>query len=286
MTKLLLCTDMDRTLLPNGDAPLSPTATSLFQQLVAQPEVMLAYVTGRNLSLLEQAVEEFQVPPPDFAITDVGATIYQRQHGRYQPLTAWQEKLEQEWSQEMRDSLPLQLGHFEHLALQPDTQQGRFKLSFQVTPSEHLEPDLTTLKQRLDAAGLEASVIVSVDETLDEGLVDLLPPSANKRSATEFLATKLQLSPDQLFFSGDSGNDLALLISPFPATLVANATEQVRQQALLQAQQTAESETLYLAKGLPELELNGNYCAGIVEGFLHYFPHARHWLKTELNHES
>lgn len=278
MSKILLCTDMDRTLLPNGDASVSPMALPLFEQLVNHPDIILAYVTGRDLGLVQQAVRDYQVPEPDFIIGDVGASIYYKAQTGYLPLKAWQQQLHQDWQGHDSRAVALALGPFDRLELQAAAKQSRYKLSYQIAPSCLMPQELEVLQQRLANLPIRANLIASIDETLDQGLVDLLPAQANKRKAIEFLFRWLDLEPQQLFFSGDSGNDVEMLQSPYFATLVANATDEVRQRL-------QRSETLYMAQGLPEWQLNGNYCGGIVEGFLHYFPHAQHWLKTELTHE-
>lgn len=48
MNRLLICTDLDRTLIPNGPQPESPKARALFRRLVSREEVTLAYVSGRH----------------------------------------------------------------------------------------------------------------------------------------------------------------------------------------------------------------------------------------------
>jgi len=75
--RFLLCTDLDRTLIPNGAEPESPSARERFRQLAGHEEITLAYVSGRHKALIEQAIAEFDLPLPDFAIADVGTTIYQ-----------------------------------------------------------------------------------------------------------------------------------------------------------------------------------------------------------------
>ena len=284
-TKLLLCTDMDRTLLPNGDAPLSSAATPLFQQLVNHPSIILVYVTGRDLGLVQQAIAEYQMPKPDYVITDVGASIYQRQHDQFQEMHDWQTFIGQDWLDYDSTLLGQALGKFQAIEQQAASRQGRYKLSYQVTPSAAMAPDLECLNQRLNRLPIQTSVIASVDETLDQGLIDVLPARANKRTAIDYLVNYLALPSTQVFFSGDSGNDMAVLASPYYTTLVANATPDVRAQARALAQSQGAESTLYLAQGMPQWKLNGNYCAGILEGFLHFFPHAQHWLKMELKNE-
>ena len=93
MTKLLLCTDLDRTLIPNGTQPESLAVRNKFNQLVAQDEVTLAYVSGRDQSLVKQAMQNFLLPLPDFVIADVGSSIYQVLNGKWIHLDKWDSEI-------------------------------------------------------------------------------------------------------------------------------------------------------------------------------------------------
>ncbi|HKJ77267.1 MAG TPA: HAD family hydrolase, partial [Gammaproteobacteria bacterium] len=62
MDRLLLCTDLDRTVLPNGFQEESPQARPLLRTLARRPEVTLAYVSGRDLSLLQDAIRDYGLP--------------------------------------------------------------------------------------------------------------------------------------------------------------------------------------------------------------------------------
>jgi len=64
--KLLLCTDLDRTLIPNGGEPESPDARTMFGRLAARPEVTLAYVSGRDADRVKTVIERFDLPTPDY----------------------------------------------------------------------------------------------------------------------------------------------------------------------------------------------------------------------------
>ncbi|HEY9701794.1 MAG TPA: HAD family hydrolase, partial [Allocoleopsis sp.] len=66
--KLLICTDLDRTLIPNGEQPESPNARQLFSQLVSNSWVSLAYVSGRDQELVQDAIAQYQLPTPNFVI--------------------------------------------------------------------------------------------------------------------------------------------------------------------------------------------------------------------------
>ena len=94
--KLLLCTDLDRTLIPNGTQAESPEARKQFSQLANHVNITLAYVTGRDKKLVEKAIAYYNLPIPDYVIADVGATLYAPKH-QWKLDTAWQDCYEQDW---------------------------------------------------------------------------------------------------------------------------------------------------------------------------------------------
>ncbi len=132
MNRFLLCTDLDRTLIPNGLHPESPGAKERFRQLVSREEVTLAYVTGRHRALIEQAIAEYDLPQPDFAVADVGTTIYQVDSSGWRRLDAWDAQIAQDWLGLMREALSDILKAFPQLRLQEEEKQNRHKLSFYV----------------------------------------------------------------------------------------------------------------------------------------------------------
>jgi len=115
------------------------------------------------------------------------------------------------------------------------------------------------------------------DEATKQGLLDILPPNADKAHAVRFLAQALGLPKDRVLFAGDSGNDLPALLSGFPAILTRNASDDVREEAIATAKSQGTSDTLYCASGIPN-GMNGNYAAGVLEGLAHYHPHTREWF--------
>jgi len=114
-------------------------------------------------------------------------------------------------------------------------------------------------------------LIWSIDEFTGTGLLDVLPASANKRHAIEFLMKQLGFDLSNTIFAGDSGNDLAVLTSPIRSVLVANASSDVRDEAKQLALNLGQIDALYFAHG-DFLGMNGNYSAGILEGVAHYLP--------------
>lgn len=272
MKSYLICTDLDRTLIPNGAAPESPQARPCFERLVGRSDVSLAYVSGRDQTLIQQAITQYHLPVPDFAIADVGATIYQIQAGLWQPWAAWEAHLAPDWRGLSHDDLHQLLPPCDGVVLQEASKQSQHKLSYDVAPSVQVADLLHTLRQTLTQAHLRANLIWSVDEATQTGLLDILPARANKLHAIRFLMQTCGYQRQHTVFAGDSGNDLDVLRSDIPSVLVANATDEIKQQA-----RQANVATLYLAQG-GYLGMNGNYSAGILEGVAHHCPALHAWL--------
>jgi hydroxymethylpyrimidine pyrophosphatase-like HAD family hydrolase len=276
---VLVCTDLDRTLLPNGPQQESPSARPRFRALAARPEVHTAYVTGRHRELVLDAIAEYDLPVPDLLIGDVGTSIWRVHDGDWQRWDAWDSHIGDSWAGAGHDDLARLLGDIPGLTLQEPEKQGLHKLSW-YTPEDWDRADLLPrIQQRLTAEGVQPTLIWSLDESTGTGLLDLLPAKASKQLAIEFLIGHADgYDAAHTVFSGDSGNDLAVLISPIQATLVANATDEVRAEAVGLADAAGTGSTLYLAQGDFE-GMNGFYAAGILEGLAHYIPETVAWWR-------
>ncbi len=275
---LMICTDLDRTLIPNGHQPESPGARDRFTRLAADAAVTLVYVSGRDEGLLRDAIDAYHLPVPDFAIGDVGTTIYRVEPAtgeyRWTPWGEWYEEMAPDWAGHDRGFLANLLADIAGLELQEPAKQNTFKLSYYAPVDIESDRLVTAIHRRLDEQGIRASVIWSIDEMRGVGLIDVLPQSATKLHAIRFLQSRLDVTDASTIFAGDSGNDLPALVSPLPAVLVANAREDVRQAAVLGARANGTIDRLYLARG-GFLGMNGNYAAGILEGVAHFHPWVR-----------
>lgn len=276
MNRFLLCTDLDRTLIPNGAQPESKTARDRFKRLVSREEVSLAYVTGRHQALIEQAIADYDLPHPDIVIADVGTTIYRIGSSGWQRWDQWEARIAPDWRGLSYTELYGLLGDFTDIQLQEKEKQNRHKLSFYLPLDTDRQRLFAEMNGRLLRSGIRANLIWSVDEEAATGLLDVLPESANKLHAIRFLMEKQGFRYENTVFAGDSGNDLEVLMSDIPAVLVANAEDQIRSRV-----GQAKAATIYIAKG-GYLGMNGNYCAGILEGVAHYWPEMDHILR-EIN---
>ena len=266
MNSLLLCTDLDRTLIPNGHQPESPHARNLFSRLMQNRDIKLAYVSGRHLALIEQAMDEYQLPMPDFIVADVGSTIYQRQSDGWQQWQAWGDEIASDWQGRSHESLCSLLAAYPDLQLQETEKQNTHKLSYYLPLQLNHMGVISDIRASLEHEQIQANLIWSIDELQNIGLLDILPASANKLHAINFLMQQEKFDLQHTVFAGDSGNDLDVLLSPVQSVLVANADPEVRA-----AVQSAFPDNLFIAKG-DFLGMNGNYSAGILEGMAHYRP--------------
>jgi sucrose-6F-phosphate phosphohydrolase len=279
--RLLICTDLDRTLIPNGPQSESPSARESFSRLAQRTEVTLAYVSGRHRALVEQAISNYHLPTPDYVIGDVGTTIYQVAGlNDWQRLATWETQIAADWGGRSHADLKSLLIDLPHLRLQESAKQNDYKLSYYVP----LHSDQASLSQKIDErlqdAGIAARQIWSVDEPAGIGLLDVLPESASKYHAIEALMQMQGFDHSNTVFCGDSGNDIEVLVSPIRAVLVANAQPQVREEAVRLAAAGGHSDRLYIANG-GFLGMNGNYSGGMLEGIAHYFDYVDAWLRDD-----
>jgi len=270
---LLLCTDMDRTIIPNGAEPEDAEARPRLQQLARRADVRLVYVSGRDISRVDAAIAEFALPQPDFVISDVGTSLHHREGGTWQAHDDWTAHIAADWGgvtapQLMSSIVPL-VKEVPGVIAQEDDRQSAYKASF-YTPVEMNTGLLPVLTAQLLAAGLRCNLVWSIDEPAQRGLLDVLPARASKLHAIRYLQGWLDVADAQLIFAGDSGNDMEVLVSEINAVLVRNASPQVREVALERSRDNGSLAALYLAQGMAGM--NGNYAAGVIEGVLHFVP--------------
>ena len=276
--RLFLCTDLDRTLIPNGPQSESRKARDYFARLVGHPSVTLAYVTGRHRALVEKAIANYSLPLPDFTITDVGTKIYERKPAGWQVLKDWEAEIAPDWKGLDSRGLRELFHGLSALRLQENSKQNTHKLSYYVPlHADRLALD-AVMETRLAGKGINASLIWSVDEPAGIGLLDVLPACATKLHAIEFLRERLDFSLSETLFAGDSGNDLPVMASSVPSVLVANASPEVREAALAQAKAAGNEKALYVARG-GFRGMNGNYSAGILEGAVHFQSDLADWVE-------
>lgn len=278
--QLCICTDLDRTLIPNGPQAESPLARQRFAVLVGEERICLAYVSGRHRQLVEQAIADYALPVPDFVIGDVGTTIYRvgRKH-LWQRDQAWENEIARDWAGYDHTGLRALLADMPELELQEADKQNRCKLSYYVPLQQDKDALLRSVSKRLTETGVHFRNIWSIDEEKGVGLLDILPESASKLHAIMSLLGREGFDLGRTVFCGDSGNDIDVMASPVPSVLVANSSKEVRAEAVSMASMAGNAASLYIAKG-GFMDMNGNYAAGMLEGIAHFHPEITTWMQS------
>jgi sucrose-6F-phosphate phosphohydrolase len=262
----VLATDLDRTLLPNGRWDSDEPAISLFNQLTEEHDVLVVYVTGRNLTLTEKAIQEYGVRYPHFLCGDVGTTIRKHEHGHWRDDDGWVAHVKRSSPRWDAAGIKLAVADVEGLHEQEAEHQNQFKQSYYV---QHEKKD--DVLQQVDALvkdKFDEVIIYSYDSQDDKGLLDFLPNSATKQTALEYVAKATGVPKEEVVFCGDSGNDIFPLTAGFRGVLVRNADEQLVENVKA-ARRRDPSLKVYFAKG-GFRGLSGYYTSGVIEGAYHY----------------
>ena len=262
----ILATDLDRTLLPNGRWPADPGAIDLFNELTQRHEVFVVYVTGRNLDLAERAIAEFGIRHPDVLIGDVGTSIRRYVRGRWQSHDGWDAHVAQASPRWDVQAIRAAVSGMDGLEEQEREHCGPFKQSYYVDHVRN-EAILRSLDQQVKGR-FDEVIVYSFDSQSGKGLLDLLPHSATKQTALEYIAAELGAPKADVVFCGDSGNDVFPLTAGFSGVLVKNADEQLVA-SVRQAIAAKPELRVYFAKG-GFRGLSGHYTSGVIEGAYHY----------------
>ena len=273
---------MDRTILPNGDQEESSDVRSVLRLLVERPEIHIAYVSGRDKNLIQEAITEYDLPFPEYAVGDVGTTIYELTGNNWTPWEDWFREIAKDWNGSESEDLTGILKGFDNLKLQEPEKQNRFKLSYYADKNANGRQLVDQIQAYLSKQKLSSRIIWSVDEQRNSGLVDILPQRASKLHAIRYLMDQKGYRKSKVVFCGDSGNDLNVLTSDIRAVLVKNASEDVRLEALESVVKNGRAETLYMAKG-DFMGMNGNYTAGVLEGLAHFELDVRPWIEEAVH---
>ena len=198
--------------------------------------------TGRSIESAVDILRKNRIPIPDVMITSVGSEIH---YGiRQIPDIGWANHIRHLWR---RDDILQIMQAIPGIRLQAPENQREFKISYLVDAQKM--PPTSKISQHLRSHGLQAQLIYSHGEFLD-----ILPIRASKGHAIRYLSYKWGLPLANFLVSGDSGNDIEMLIGDTMAVVVGNY-----------------SEDLSHLKGVPRIYFAQANCAyGILEGMQHY----------------
>jgi hypothetical protein len=223
--------------------------------------------------LIEQAIQEYDLPVPDYVVGDVGTTIYQVDQMDWELWTDWQQQLSRHWCLPIVDQLKSYMSGMPEFTLQEGERQNQFKVSYYVPLNADAVRLNDCLESQMARLGMRANLIWSVNAMEGVRLLDVLPSNANKLHAIRYIMQCKEVERLDTVFAGDSGNDKEVMCSEIQSVLVANAEPEMKQWALENG-----DDTLYIAKG-GEWGLNGNYRSGILEGACYFWPNIRKWMQ-------
>lgn len=265
---IFLTTDLDRTLLPNGPYPDDKSIPELFERLKEVPHI-LCYATGRNLSMVQEAMRTWNIPLPDFLVAEVGTSLYRKSGDTLVTDTRWREYIlstQKNWN---RNHILSSITTNEILTLQENEKQNEFKISYYLSDPNMKDEILKQIRSILEQENVTAQVLWSVDTLANNvGLIDLIPAVATKAGGVEFLREKEGFEKKNVIYCGDSGNDILPLTHCYKSILVKNAPDEVKDTVTKQVFKAGCIDNLYIATGAPPK--NGNYASGIIEGLIHF----------------
>jgi len=262
----ILATDLDRTLLPNGSWEHDERAIELFNELTAREDLLVVYVTGRNLDLTEKAIREFGVRFPDVLCGDVGTSIRKYRNGEWTFDEGWVAHVNRTSPRWSASAIRAAVAGIDGIREQEREHLNQFKQSYYV---DHVDNE--RILQQIDElvrGKFDEVIIYSFDPLDGKGLLDFLPASATKQTALEYVAEEFQVSKEQVVFCGDSGNDIFPLTAGFCGVLVKNADDQLVAN-VKEAMHANGDLKVYFASG-DFMGLNGYYTSGVIEGAYHY----------------
>jgi hypothetical protein len=257
---------LDRTLLPNGSWKADDRAIELFNELSARNDVLVVYVTGRNLNLTENAIREFGVRHPDVLCGDVGTTIREYENGQWKFDQGWIAHVKQASPRWDATAIREVVADIDGMREQESEHLNQFKQSYYVD-HDRREEVLQQVDERVKGK-FDEVIVYSFDSVDGKGLLDFLPESATKQTALEYVAEAFGAKKEEVVFCGDSGNDIFPLTAGFSGVLVRNADEQLVEN-VKQAQAQNPQLKVYFAKG-DFRGLSGYYTSGVIEGAYHY----------------
>ncbi len=257
----VLATDLDGTLIPLPESPENNDSLRCLKEALAKAGTKLVYATGRHFESVVEAMKQYRLPTPDWIVCDVGSAIYKRIGDHFEVFSAYETHLEETSGGIDRQAVEDTLFTIEGLQLQPFDHQQRFKISYQ-SAADTVSTLTDEINLRLKQAKLPYDCMGSLDPFMDCGLIDVMPRGVSKAYALLWLSTHANFCPNEVIYSGDSGNDYAALVSGFRAIIVANASTGLEDKVRAALSKRSIEDRLHLAKGTAT--------SGVLEGCRHF----------------
>lgn len=253
----LLASDLDGTLIPPARVADDGGVAELRQAVEQAKELSVAYVTGRSRALAVQGIRRHELPPPRILVCDVGTSMFIADEGEWVPDEDYRALMLEALGGAEPGGAGDALLELEGLELQEDHNQTEFKLSY-YTPGDARGEELAAVaRERLVEVG-RFNVVHSFDPVSGRGLLDVLPAGVAKDVALRYLHDRSGVPEESLVYAGDSGNDLAAMLSGFNVVVVGNAADALKETVREQAEARGLTERVHFAEAW--------FAAGVLEG--------------------
>jgi sucrose-phosphate synthase len=207
--EMVIICDLDGTLV-EGDAVDGLKALAKWIK-ERSGKIAFGLASGRSRKLIEEALEQYDLPKPDILICSAGTEIYYTE--KFIPDLGWDSHINYHWK---RNALQKALTDFPGIRLQEQDAQWRFKLSYYVEDQSNTNL-LNKLNHYLEEQNLKSKILLTQNYFLD-----LLPFRASKGSAIRFLSAKWKIPISRFITAGNSGNDEDMLKGKVHGIVVAN----------------------------------------------------------------
>lgn len=206
--KLVLATDLDGTFLGGS----KDDRTALYTSLKARDDMVLIFVTGRDIDFIAELIATPGMPRPHYIVGDVGTSIYDGE--RLEPVRELEASIATQWNgsnarvMQMLDGDP-------GLKLQ-DT-PFRHRVSYDYEPAALSQHSI----EKVEAAGFDC--LLSADR-----FFDVLPKGVSKGPTLIKLVETLGFDRQSVLVAGDTMNDLSLFQTGFKGVAVGNSEPRLR----------------------------------------------------------
>jgi HAD superfamily hydrolase (TIGR01484 family) len=259
----MLASDMDGTVIPLGVTSRWEREILSFRSAVeGASDLTLAYVTGRDLPLALSGIREHGLPTPRILVCDVGTSVYHFTSTGFEKDREYVRLMEESRRGLDVRNLRHELENIPDLHLQPEDRQTESKLSYFMQPATDHDQVLRSVQEVLGVLGESFQAVYSVGAPHGRGLLDLLPAGVAKDFAVRYLQEHTGVDPDRLVYAGDSGNDLAAMLTGFKVIVVGNATSGLKDELVARGRDLGILDRLYFARA--------HFAAGVMEGCRHF----------------
>jgi mannosylfructose-6-phosphate phosphatase len=211
----LFSTDLDGTVVGNNEA--TARFRDFWQSLPDETRPLLVFNSGRLLDDQFELMEEVPLPSPDYVIGGVGTLLSCRDQPSLRQ--AYATSLGQAFD---KDKIVSIMSAVPGASVQPDRYQHDLKSSWYLHDAS--ETDISDIERRLVENDIDARIVYSSARDLD-----ILPRSADKGAAIQWLCNHLDIGLDEVVVAGDTGNDRAMFEVPdVRGIVVSNALPELK----------------------------------------------------------